>query len=100
MGANPSSQKKKKKKVKKPKNIGNSFQVNISLITKQNKTKKAQICLPQQIPNSLYKNQKTKTLKKNNGNFVLLLSCAISIFACLYSIVLHTCQNPIALLSH
>ena len=42
---------------KRLKNIGNSFQVNISLITKQNK-KKAQICLPQQIPNSQYKNQK------------------------------------------
>ena len=53
MGSNPSSQ--KKKRVKKPKNIGNSFQVNISLLTKQ---KKAQICLPQQIPNSQYKNQR------------------------------------------
>ena len=62
MGTNPSSQK-KKKKVKKPKNIGNSFQVNISLITTQNK-KKTQICLPQQIPNSLFKNQKKETLKK------------------------------------
>ena len=38
MGTNPYSQK-KKKKVKKPKNIGNSFQVNISLLTKQKKPK-------------------------------------------------------------
>ena len=37
MGSNPSSQ--KKKGVKKPKNIGNSFQVNISLLTKQKKPK-------------------------------------------------------------
>ena len=36
MGTNPSSQK-KKQEVKKPKNIGNFFQVNISLITTQNK---------------------------------------------------------------
>ena len=70
MGANPSS--KKKKKVKKPKNIGNSFQVNISLITKQNKTKKVQICLPQQIPNSQYKNQKTETLKKKKWQLCLI----------------------------
>ena len=39
MGSNPSSQKKKKKRVKKPKNIRNSSQVNISLLTKQKKPK-------------------------------------------------------------
>ena len=30
----------------------------------QKKKKKAQICLPQQIPNSQYKNQNQKHLKK------------------------------------
>ena len=97
MGSNPSSQK-KKKRVKKPKNIGNSFQVNISLLTKQKKPKSV-FLNKSLILNTKTKEQKNKKNKKHNV-VLQLHSCVVSIFAYLYTSVLHTCQNPIALLSH
>ena len=58
MGSNPSSQKKKKKKgVKKPKKY-RKFLSSKPIPNHKTKQKKAQICLPQQIPNFQYKNQK------------------------------------------
>ena len=98
MGSNPSSQKKKKKRVKKPKNIRNSSQVNISLLTKQKKPKSV-FLNKSLILNTKTKEQKNKKNKKHNV-VLQLHSCVVSIFAYLYTSVLHTCQNPIALLSH
>ena len=53
--------KKKKKRVKKPKNIGNSFQVNISLLTKQKKPKSV-FLNKSQIPCTKTKKQKNKKI--------------------------------------
>ena len=97
MGSNPSSQK-KKKRVKKPKNKGKSFQENKTQLTKQKKPKSV-FLNKSLILSTKTKEQKNKKNKKHNV-VLQLHSCAVSIFAYLYTIVLHTCQNPIALLSH